>query len=1022
MGKGSNTTESTTAPNWQAMQQYSNLLNRAANVASTPYQAYGGEEVAPINQQQQLGIGNINANAGFANPYVQGGANMISASGQPISAADIQRYMSPYTNDVVNATQADFDHSNAVAQSQVTGNAAAQNALGGNRVGVAQSLTAQGNARAQAPIIAGLRNTGFQTALGAAQNQQRTGLQAGSQYGQMGIAGQQAGLAGAGAQIGAGTLEQQTQQAQDTAAKLKYWQEQGFPYQQAQWLAGVSTGVGSQMGGQSSTQGPTPNPWTQAAGVALAAAPLLLQRGGRVSGFAPPRRNRAQGGYNGPWAGAEGWVPGMSITPGKGPPAPPQAAKEQGLSNQQLGKGLAGAGRGIGDFYYDNYAGGSYDSPLPGLTPGEDYDPAGPGVRAHGGRVGYATRGSVWDEGDEPFRDYVPPTMGGVGGSSPSFDDRFDASYPALKRVEPMQAPQDEGPVPMPRSRPEEADVFTPPGGPYRPTDPAAMQGFRNRVDQDHGGEPPPSPEAGPPPPEAGFWPPTPEDAPDRAMALADEPTPPPGVRAINRADRGALPPNAQPTAGVGFPPPPMQTAPELQGEQSFLEKLGIRMTPSLRQGLMQAGLAMMSTHRGGPGSFLGGIGEGGQAGVAAYNQSENLAQRQAVEQQKMARDDYWKQRPYDEMTALQKWNAAHANDMTDFQKETLKRQALDEAIKLRTPIKMGESVSGRPIMALPQIKNGKVELYPMNQDGSVSATPITPGGSIKAPPAASPNTSQPPPQTTDSSAPTKADEPAPPASPQARDEKFLADVAKEDQGYAEAVKKAADYELDPGKYASMRQGNRQKFINDVLQYDRSYDTRTYAMRTQAMKAFLPGMKLGDSTRSFNTAIAHLDTLKGLYEALQNGDRPAYNRFANTFKTQFLGQEAPNNVAAAAQLVGGEIVKAVVGSQNALGDREEVRQSISRDLSKGQALGVIRTYTDLMAGQLRSIRKAYEADTGLHNFDSKYLFPETQKAMSGISIRLVPLAGEVREFKGEKWRFKGNGSDLDQKNWVKVTP
>ena len=71
MGKGSNTTTTSTAPNAAAANAYYGLLDRAGSVANTPYQAYTGNLVAPINSQQNTGIAGINANAGFAQPYIQ---------------------------------------------------------------------------------------------------------------------------------------------------------------------------------------------------------------------------------------------------------------------------------------------------------------------------------------------------------------------------------------------------------------------------------------------------------------------------------------------------------------------------------------------------------------------------------------------------------------------------------------------------------------------------------------------------------------------------------------------------------------------------------------------------------------------------------------------------------------------------------------------------------------------------------------------------------------------------------------
>ena len=155
--KGSNTTQSYTAPNPTAQGYYNNVLAQASNAAAAPYVPYGGQEVAPINEQQQAGFGNINA----AQPGFQAGVGQIQSSTQPISASDIANYESPYTKDVINATQADFAHQNAETNANTVGNAGAQNVLGGDRVAVAQALNTEAENRTQAPVIAGLENTGF---------------------------------------------------------------------------------------------------------------------------------------------------------------------------------------------------------------------------------------------------------------------------------------------------------------------------------------------------------------------------------------------------------------------------------------------------------------------------------------------------------------------------------------------------------------------------------------------------------------------------------------------------------------------------------------------------------------------------------------------------------------------------------------------------------------------------------------------------------------------------------------------
>jgi len=278
MCKGSNTSTTTSSADPAAMTAYYSLLNRAQGVANTPFQDYGGEFTAPVNAQQQLGIANINA----AQPVFGQALTMAQNAAQPLTQAQIQQYQSPYTQDVVNATQNQFNNQNAQQQSALTGNATAQNALGGNRVGVAQSNLANQQQLAQAPVIAGLYNQSYNSGVNTALTQQQAMAQ-----GAYGVANTgQAMLGAAGAQIGAGTLQQQTQQQQDAALYNQFLMRQAYPFQTTQWLAGIDTGVGSQLGGTSSTTGPAPNQASQYLGAGLTAASLFLKRGGGVSGYA----------------------------------------------------------------------------------------------------------------------------------------------------------------------------------------------------------------------------------------------------------------------------------------------------------------------------------------------------------------------------------------------------------------------------------------------------------------------------------------------------------------------------------------------------------------------------------------------------------------------------------------------------------------------------------------------------------------------------------------------------------------
>jgi hypothetical protein len=280
VGKGSNTTTSTTSstPDPQAAAAYRDLLTRAQGVASTPYQAYTGDLTAGVNSQQNAGISGINSAAGYANPYIQNASGLAASATAPITAQTIQQYQNPYTQQVVDATTAQMRNEFGQQQASLTGNQIAQGALGGNATGVARGILGGQQGRTMASTVAGLYDKSYQQALSAAQQQQQTGLAGANAQAQYGLSGQNAALTGATAQIGAGSLQQQTEQARLNAAYQQYQQAQAHPYQQAQWLAGMATGVGSNLGGTGTgtTTGPAPNQTGQWIGAGLSAASMFL--------------------------------------------------------------------------------------------------------------------------------------------------------------------------------------------------------------------------------------------------------------------------------------------------------------------------------------------------------------------------------------------------------------------------------------------------------------------------------------------------------------------------------------------------------------------------------------------------------------------------------------------------------------------------------------------------------------------------------------------------------------------------
>lgn len=376
------TTTSNNAPPAEFLQAYQNVNNQAQNVAKTPYQPYQGNTIAPFAPGQVQGmqqVQDLTANGGVQAPYLdaatrsllnaqtpliqniptlsdpvlqgqaynaiqnfagaagpdiqnaasQGAQNIMNAS-KAFNPNSIQPWESPYTQDVVNATQNQFNNANAIQQQQVIGDAIGKGAWGGDRSAVAQALTAGQQQLAQAPVIAGLYNTGYQNATQAAQTAANMGLQgstsagslglqgaaqqaaarqaagqaqqgifsgqqqtelganeanawlasqAGALFGNLGQEAQTLGLQGANANLGIGGMQQGMGQSLLNVPYEQNLAAQAYPFQTTGWLANIAEGLGGASGGNSSTTVPGPSTASQVAGLGLGAAGIAGQAG-----------------------------------------------------------------------------------------------------------------------------------------------------------------------------------------------------------------------------------------------------------------------------------------------------------------------------------------------------------------------------------------------------------------------------------------------------------------------------------------------------------------------------------------------------------------------------------------------------------------------------------------------------------------------------------------------------------------------------------------------------------------------
>tara|TARA_B100000902_G_C27150499_1_gene833482 strand:+ start:37 stop:888 length:852 start_codon:yes stop_codon:yes gene_type:complete len=236
------------------------LMDIARQVAQKPINL-PDYQVAGLGALEQQGIQNIQS--GIGSGTVQQGINQVTGAAAPIGAQQIGQYLNPYQSYVTD----EIGRQAQIMGNQLGSKAIGAGAFGGGREGVQQAelqgraLSAMGQAQAQ----------GFNTALSAAQNQQRVGLQSGQLLGQLGLGQQQMAQSDINQLMAAGGLQRQLAQSALDAQRQSTLQQQYEPYQRAEFLANLyAQGPKSQSGITMGTA-PSTSPLAQAVGTGIGA-------------------------------------------------------------------------------------------------------------------------------------------------------------------------------------------------------------------------------------------------------------------------------------------------------------------------------------------------------------------------------------------------------------------------------------------------------------------------------------------------------------------------------------------------------------------------------------------------------------------------------------------------------------------------------------------------------------------------------------------------------------------------------
>jgi hypothetical protein len=143
--------------------------------------------------------------------------------------------------------------------------------------------------------------------------------------------------------------------------------------------------------------------------------------------------------------------------------------------------------------------------------------------------------------------------------------------------------------------------------------------------------------------------------------------------------------------------------------------------------------------------------------------------------------------------------------------------------------------------------------------------------------------------------------------------------------------------------------GQRSALVAQVQAKYPGWDETQYDAKKGAAQKFAYG-DLGNALRSVSTANAHLDQLGELVDALGNGNIPLVNKVGNLYAQQ-TGSPAPTNFDAVKNVIGQEVVKAIVAGGGSAGERDEASRAFSNASSPAQLKGAIQHYRQIMGAQ-----------------------------------------------------------------------
>ena len=252
----------------------------AARAFTTRQQNLSGlaPQIAGLSDREKEARKIADAGIGSFQPFLTS-AKQLTGAGTGTGTGSVQEFMSPYQQQVIDSSLAEFDRQKAIQEQQIRDRAVASGAFGGGREGVQLAEFGSNALRDRTALQAGLQQQGFQQAVARRDK---------SFQDQIGLAGLVPSLTAGDVSLQGqlGSMDRSLTQAGLDATREAARQATFLPQEQLDRFAGQVTGI---MGGYpaqfQSTNIPNPTPLQNALAIGSTGAGIFKALGQGTAGF-----------------------------------------------------------------------------------------------------------------------------------------------------------------------------------------------------------------------------------------------------------------------------------------------------------------------------------------------------------------------------------------------------------------------------------------------------------------------------------------------------------------------------------------------------------------------------------------------------------------------------------------------------------------------------------------------------------------------------------------------------------------